>query len=218
MAQFGQTGNNGSTSASSADSDLLNKATDPESEAPSSGTLQKIVGRFWVDSGSTLARGVIYDASGNLLALGDEITINNTTEQALDFPFSGAEQIPIVMGTSYAYGIIWDDPGAVNINWSRQGTSAASWKNSITYPTPADPHGSGTISGPIDMYVEYESGTPADDERDAHLTGDATATAERDAIQAGGDGWYRERFGNTTYKDGGNTSVEWDGDGAMRMQ
>jgi hypothetical protein len=155
MATFGQTGDGGNSSTSSADSNLVNRSTEANSVCPTDGTLDSIKARLWVDSGSCLAKGLMYDSSGNLLAVGDEITISNTTEQELTLPFSGAERISLVNGTSYSYGVMWDDPGAGNINWSRQSVASTSLKNSITYPTPEDPIGSGTVSGPVDMYVEY---------------------------------------------------------------
>ena len=58
--------------------------------------------------------------------------------------------------------------------------------------------------------------TPANDERDAKLTGRDTASDTRAGIMAGGDGWYRERFTSTTFKDGSTTAV-WDGSGSVTM-
>jgi hypothetical protein len=60
-------------------------------------------------------------------------------------------------------------------------------------------------------------GTQTNDERDAKVTGKDSANDERSAITAGGDGWYREYFDNTTYKDAVNTTAEWDGDGSVTM-
>src|SRR3546814_79480 len=105
METFGRIGDGGSSSGSSADSDLVNRSTETSSEAPSSGALVDVRARLWVDSGSTLAKGVIYDSSGNLLAVGDEITISNTSEDEIVLPFSGANAISIVGGTSYSYGV-----------------------------------------------------------------------------------------------------------------
>lgn len=157
MATFGQTGNNGSTSASSGDSDLLNKDNDAESTPATNGTLDKVVARVWMSGGdtTTIAKGLVYDASGNLLAVSDEVTVNNTSEAEVEFPFSGAARIALTAGTKYTYGLMWDDPGTGDINWSRNTTSSASWKNTITYPNAADPHATGGVSGPIDMYVSY---------------------------------------------------------------
>ena len=171
MATFGQTGNNASSSASSADSEIANKAADAESTPASNGTLDAVVARLFLsDVGSTVARGIIWDVDGNLLATGDEVTISNTTEQEITLPFSGASRISLVAGTKYSYGVMWDDPGTININWSRQGTASASIKNNITYPTPTNPQGVGTVSGPIDMYVSYTEDAGAATQATAYMT------------------------------------------------
>lgn len=82
--------------------------------------------------------------------------MSNTTEQEVTFPFSGVQRISLTAGTKYAYGVHFKDPGADNFTWSRQGTATASWKNSDTYADgPQATLGSGTVSGPIDMYVSY---------------------------------------------------------------
>lgn len=165
---FGQTGNSANSSTSSADSNLLNKAADAESTPSSNGTLESVTARVWLSAGSTEVRGVIYDASGNHLATGDEIIISHTTEQEVTFPFSGAERISLTAGTKYAYGILWDDPGAPSVTWSRGSTGSASWKTNDTYDDgPEDPLGTGEVSGPIDMYVTYSAGGSSLDTSDA---------------------------------------------------
>ena len=156
MATFGQTGDSAGATTSSADSALMNKAADAESTPASNGTLISVVARVWLSAGSTLAKGIIYSEAGNLIATGDEVTVSNTAEAEVTFPFSGAEQIALVAGTKYNYGIIFNDPGAGNMTWSRGATAAASWKYSDTYEDgPAATIGSGTVSGPVDIYVNY---------------------------------------------------------------
>lgn len=161
MATFGQTGDQASSSTSSADSVIMNKAADAASTPATNGTLDSVIARVWVSgTGSTVGKGVIYSEAGNLLATGDEVSITNNSEQEVTFPFSGAERIALTAGTKYNYGIIYNDPGTENFTWSRGGTSNASWKYSDTYEDgPASTIGSGTVSGPIDIYVSYtESG------------------------------------------------------------
>ncbi len=157
MATFGQTGDQASNSTSSADSNIVNKATNANSQCPSNGTLNSVKARIWVSgTGTTKAKGVVYSSAGALLATGDEVTVSNNTEQEITLPFSGGQQISLVSGTSYAYGVHFKDPGAENFTWSRGGTANASWKNSDTYADgPQGTLGSGTVSGPIDMYIDY---------------------------------------------------------------
>jgi len=157
MATFGQTGDNAGSSTSSADSNLVNKAADAESTPASNGTLVAVHARVWLSAaGSSLVKGVIWSDTGHVLATGDEVMLTATAEADQTFPFSGANAIALTAGTKYAYGILFQDPGAINFTWSRQATAGASWKNSDTYADgPQDPLGSGTVAGPVDMYVEY---------------------------------------------------------------
>jgi hypothetical protein len=159
MATFGQTGNGTNSSTSSADANLANRSTEVNSSPSTTGILQSIQVRLWLSaSGSTLVQGAIWNSAGHVLAVSDEITMTNTTEQELTVPFSGANQITLTSGTGYTYGISWKDPGSQNVTWSRQTTSSTSLKNTVTYVTgsPQDPLGTGTVSGPVDMYVIYD--------------------------------------------------------------
>ncbi len=162
MATFGQTGNGGSSSSSSADANIANRSTEANSSPASNGILVSVQARLWLSAaGSTVAQAAIWDSSGNLLATGDEITITNTTEAELTFPFSGANAISLTAGTGYTYGVSWKDPGTPSVTWSRQATASTSFKNNVAYVTgsPQNPLGTGTVSGPIDMYVIYSTGT-----------------------------------------------------------
>lgn len=156
MATFGKTTNGTLFTQSSADRKRVSAAV-----PASSGTATKITLRTWVESGSTVAKGVIYSdnagAPNALLAVSDEVTISNTSEAEVDFPLSGANQISIVSGTTYHIGFHHQDPGAANIDISRDSTASGNTSQAETYSDgPSDPWGSvATATGVIDCYVTY---------------------------------------------------------------
>lgn len=155
---FGQTGNGGSNSTSSADANLANRSTEVNSSPASNGTLTSVQARLWLSAtGSTKVQAAVWDSSGNLLATSTEITMTNTTETELTLPFTGLNQISLTAGTGYTYGISWKDPGTPNVTWSRAAVASTSFKNNVAYVTgsPQDPIGTGTVTGPVDMYVIY---------------------------------------------------------------
>lgn len=162
MATFGQTGNGSNSSSSSADANLANRSTEANSSPASSGTLVSVRARLWLSAtGSTVVQAAIWDGTTGIpLAVGDQVTITNTAEQEITLPFSGLNAIALVGGVSYTYGISWDDPGTPSVMWSRQATASTSLKNNVTYVngSPQNPIGTGTVSGPVDMYVEYTAG------------------------------------------------------------
>lgn len=163
MAIFGQIGDGSSTGTSSADANLVNRSSEGTSSPGTNGILTSIRARLWLDSaGSSLAQAALWNSVGRLLATSDEITITNISEQELIFAFSGANAILLYAGTSYAYGVMWKDPGLQNMTWSRQNTSSTSLKNNVAYVTgtPQNPLGAGTVSGPVDMYVVYDDSNP----------------------------------------------------------
>lgn len=108
MATFGKTSNGIDSVADTAEQKRVSKAT------PSvNGTLTKITARVWYQSfggaaTSMNAKAVIYsDNAGEpnaLLAVSDEVTVNNSSEQEIDFPFSGENQIEVISGTDYWIG------------------------------------------------------------------------------------------------------------------
>ena len=57
----------------------------------------------------------------------------------------------------------------------------------------------------------------ANSERSATLLGTVLLNDTRAGSMAGGDGWYRERFDDTTFRDAGNTTGDWPGDGEAGM-
>jgi hypothetical protein len=153
---FGQTGNGSNSSTSSGDSELVNRHTEPNSSPASSGVLTSIKARLHVTVESTEVIGIVYDSSGNLIATSDEVIISNTSEEEITLPFSGAQQVSLTGGASYSYGIMWDDPGTGSIVWSRQSVSSTSIKNNTTFPNAPNPLvATGTVAGPVDIYVTY---------------------------------------------------------------
>lgn len=162
LLTFGQTGSGGNTSTSSADANLVNRSTEANSSPTSNGTLVSVTWRTNLSvAGSFNAKGVIYNASGVPLATGDQVTITSTTVQSIVLTFSGVNLISLVSGTGYAYGVFFSDPGTPNVTWYRQTTTSTSFKNNTSYALgPQNPLGSGTVSGPVDMFVTYDTGSP----------------------------------------------------------
>ena len=164
MATFGKTTNGTSSTASSADRKKVSSAS-----PATGGTLTKLTGRFWLSAAGTGdAKGVVYadnaGAPGALLATGDAVPFTHTTEQAVDLPFSGVNQITLVAGTTYWIGWHHKDPGTPSNTISRDATAGASQTNLDTYSDgPTNPFGTPTAeAGPIDCYGTYtESGGTA---------------------------------------------------------
>ena len=126
------------------------------------GTVTEGTGRLWLSAtGTTQTKFIIYaDASGTpgaLLATSDEVNLSATTEAAVSFPFSGAQQIVVVANTGYWIGEVWKDPGTPGVIISRDNTGTKRYENTLTYPTLPDPFGapSGTLSGPMDAFITY---------------------------------------------------------------
>lgn len=132
MTTFGVTADNSSSTSSSADRKRVSSAS-PSSD----GTVQSLTARLWVDSGSTVAKAVIYSNNAgqpdHILATSDELTISNTTGQAKTSTFSGANQISVTDGTTYWIDVIVQDPGAANWIISRDGTANGNKNNADTY-------------------------------------------------------------------------------------
>lgn len=164
MPTFGQTGDQSALSTSTADKTALSEAT-----PSSSGTVTSAAARLWITPGGTptTARFCIYQDSGgdpgSLLAVSDEVTVSNTTEQEVQFPFSGTQRIDVVSGTPYHIGPAWRDPGAGSsdsINYSRGTTADSRVENSSYAPNPFGTPNS--LSGPLDAYVTYQLPISAD--------------------------------------------------------
>jgi len=152
MATFGQTGDQAGSSASSADKTSVSQASPSESGTVYAGRM-----RLWMTSGSTTARMVIYSyssgAPGTKLASSDPLTVSNTTEQEIEFTFSGADMIGVTAGVEYFIGVTWQDPGTPSINISRDSTAGGRQENS-SYNV--SPFGSPTVlTGPIDAYILF---------------------------------------------------------------
>lgn len=134
-----------------------NKTAVSRFTADASGVLDVGHARLSLTGGSTTTKLFVYaDSSslpGALLAASDEVTISNTTEAVIDFPFTGANRIDIVNGTAYHLGPGWADPGTPSLNISRDATAAMRQEAASYGP---NPFGTPTAqSGPIDAWVEY---------------------------------------------------------------
>lgn len=153
----GETGNNSSSQNNSSDRKVLSSCS-----PVSSGTLTSGVARVNLDAaGSSASKLVIYSSTlgepDALLATSDEVTITNTTEEAISYTFSGAEQIAITSGTTYWVGIHYTDPGVPSVQVSRANTANLLRSGSDTYSNgPANPCSCAVASnGAADIYFEY---------------------------------------------------------------
>lgn len=151
MPSFGKLTDGAGSSASTANKAAVSSATAPESGVVVAGHM-----RMWIASGSTTTAMVIYaDSSGvpgALLATSDTLTLSNTSEQQVDYTFSGAQQIAIVIGVLYWIGVSWQ-AAAGSINVSRDSTAASRYESGSYLP---NPFGTPTsLSGPIDAFIDY---------------------------------------------------------------
>jgi len=93
----------------------------------------------------------------SLLATGDEVNITNSTEQAIDLPFSGAQQISLVGGTAYWIGVHFQTPSSGDYGISRANTADLTKVNNDTYSD--GPEATFTIDtsigGAIDCFGTY---------------------------------------------------------------
>jgi len=164
MAEFGQNADNTNVQTFSGDRMYASQGT-----PASSGTITQGSGRVWVSGASSPgARIVLYsDSAGEpntLLATSDETIVNNTTEQVMNFPFSGVNQVSVVAGTPYWIGVAFDDPGTPNFTISRANSTNLTRFKAITYPTMPSPFASdGSSNGKLDLWITYTpsgGGTP----------------------------------------------------------
>lgn len=159
IVNFGLTTDDASVQTNSFDRKYVYSAT-----PSSSGTVTSGVARVWnggtVNSPSHL---VIYsDVAGSpsaLLAVSDDVTINTgTSESAVAYTFSGANQISITSGTAYWIGVHFTDPGTGNFSISRANTAGLVRSDPDTYSDgSANPCSCATSSnGGLDVYIEYD--------------------------------------------------------------
>lgn len=130
----------------------------------SSGTITSCSGRVRLTSaGSTLSKIVIYATSAGeattYLAQSDEVTVNWTTSADTAYEVSGANEISIVGGTTYALGFWSDDPGVPSYEYKRDNTASVNRFMAVTYSsagTPTSPFVSdGSSNGPLNVYCTY---------------------------------------------------------------
>lgn len=159
-ATLGKTTDGISTSLSSAPRIWVSQAS-----PTATGMLISGVARLSLDAaGSTPVRLTIWaDASGEpgaLLAQSDEVLLTNTAEQAIVFPFSGANRITVSSGTNYWVGAAWADPGTPSVVISRDNTAALRREQSWTYPALPSTYGTplASATGPIDVFLNVAQG------------------------------------------------------------
>jgi hypothetical protein len=158
----GQTANSSGSSVSSSNKTVVSKFT-----AGSSGTLTAGHARLSLSAtGSASTCLVVYaDASGvpgARLAQSSLVSVTSTTETLVNYVFTGAAQVAIASGTSYWIGPSWQDPGTINVAYSRAATASQVQAVNTFAPTT---FGTGAASsGPVDAYIDIGgggSGTPA---------------------------------------------------------
>src|SRR6476469_7284503 len=134
MPSFGKFTDGAGSSASTA-----NKAAVSSASPSSDGIVTAGHMRMWIASGSTTTAMVIYaDSSGvpgALLATSDTLTLSNTSEQQVDYTFSGSQQIAVTNGTPYWIGVSWQ-AAAGSINVSRDSTAGGRYESGSYLPNP----------------------------------------------------------------------------------
>lgn len=176
-ATFGQTSDNANTQTFSADRMYLSTAS-----PATSGTITSATCRNWVSAtGSYPSKVVMYSDSGGtpvtFLAETDELTISATSEQANTYNFSGGNQISVTAGTSYWFGLFFDDPGTPSVVISRANTAGVVHFQSTAYPTaPGTFTSGGTASGPHDCYITYTETVTGNTPSTAFTGGTSTFT------------------------------------------
>src|SRR3990167_10457982 len=154
MLTFGKTSNGDSSSGTSTETKKVSQATPIKD-----GVLTNLRARIWRGAGTANAKAVVYsDNAGQpdaLLATSDEVSISNTSESEVNFPFSGGNQINLTAGTPYWIGIIYG--GGAAVNFSNDSTANGNKYNNDTYSDgPTDPFGTpSNSSGIIDAYGIY---------------------------------------------------------------
>lgn len=155
MATFGQTTDNTSVQAYTTDRKLVSIASPTSTGVVTAGTT-----RLFAASGSHPSRMIIYsDSAGapnTLLAISDETIFSNTTEAAVNYTFSGANQITVTAGVNYWIGVHWT-AGGVSTTVSRANTASLTQGNNDTYSDgAASTFGAVAVtSGPIDSFITY---------------------------------------------------------------
>lgn len=158
-ATFGKLTDGAGSSNSSTDKKAVSSSTPATSGTATSITVRTLLSA----AGTSTMKGIIYAASTTadqpwaLLATSDEVTVTTTTESAITFPLSGANQITITSGTVYWIGFHWKDPGTPSVTLSRDNNAGGRKEATDTYSDgPSDPFSSTTaLTGPIDAYVTY---------------------------------------------------------------
>jgi hypothetical protein len=157
MATFGETSNGTSAQAYSADRKLVSSATPASNGFITAGTA-----RMWTTTTAVNVpvKMVIYNSTAGepdqLLATSDASSFNSNTEVAVNFTFSGNNQIGISADTPYWIGVIYDYT-TVAVNVSRANTAGLVRSNNDTYSDGATTTfgATTTTNGALDVYVTY---------------------------------------------------------------
>lgn len=159
MPTLGQTTSHDAFSASTANKTAVSLVT-----ATEDGTLDSATARMSVTGGSANAKFCVYADSGGApgakIAESNQRTVTNTTVQAVNFTFSGANRAAIVSGSSYWIGPSWQDPGTDSVNYYRD-TVAGGRKETSSY-APSSFGTPTTFTGPLDAYLTYLTSVPED--------------------------------------------------------
>lgn len=157
LKTFGVLTDNSGSNSSSADRMVASPAT-----PTSNGIIESLTLRAYLSSaGTTTLKGIIYtDLNGSpdlLFATSDEVTITNTSEQAITVTFTGNQRRKIVKDTQYWIGFAQKDPGTPSVVRSQGTTSSLQVSNTFTYSSglPSTWSAPTLVSGPLDVYVTY---------------------------------------------------------------
>ena len=153
---LGKTSDGSTSSASSTDKTAVSRHV-----ASAAGTLETGHARLHVSSGSAQVVAVVYaDSGGNpgaLLAQSQPITVAQTAADWDVFTFVGSNRIALASGTAYWIGVSWQDPGAGTLSISRDNASGERTEAAGYIPSPFGAPTS--LSGPIDAYIGYSTGS-----------------------------------------------------------
>lgn len=156
-ATFGKLTDGGAQTAASIEAKVVGSA------APTyNGTIISLTARVWVTAGTAGAKPVVYTDNGGvpdaLLTTGDETIITQIAEAPMEFVFGALNEIDIVSGTTYHFGLLINDPGAPQWVVSRGTDANLLIYNADAYADgPANPFGVlNYLPGPPDFYVTYQ--------------------------------------------------------------
>lgn len=178
MATFGWTDTPSASSASSTDKVAVSLAAPAQTGIVATG-------HAWlsISGGSTAVRFVIYANNGGTpgtrLAQSDEIVLTGATQALREFVFSGSNKIQVVAGTNYWIGVTWADPGSPSLSFYRLSGGTRMEGNGYS----PNPFGAATsLSGPLALYVTFDTATQIGPITDAGVGTDPATVAKTQFI------------------------------------